>query len=167
MVAVFFRPVKPERAPAARRPLSFPRHKVYKGRMKEFTDDQNCFVCGKKNTAGLGLEFGQNAASGETEARVAFPVQFQGWRSTVHGGLLATVLDEAMIKAAAAAGNKCVTAEITVKYRKPVLTGEPCLVAARIWLAELTRTVTNSFTSVRTLLSAAVRCWTIASSCPR
>lgn len=100
--------------------------------MNDFTDDQNCFVCGKKNTAGLQLEFGQNAASGETEARVAFPVQFQGWRSTVHGGLLATVLDEAMIKAAAVAGCKCVTAEITVTYRKPVLTGEPCLVAARI-----------------------------------
>ena len=100
--------------------------------MKEFTDDQNCFVCGQKNTAGLGLEFGQNAASGETEARVAFPVQFQGWRSTVHGGLLATVLDESMIKAAAAVGSKCVTAEITVKYRKPVLTGEPCLIAAGI-----------------------------------
>jgi uncharacterized protein (TIGR00369 family) len=100
--------------------------------MSEFIDDQNCFVCGKKNTTGLQLEFGKNAASGETEARVAFPVQFQGWRSTVHGGLLATVLDEAMIKAAGGAGSACVTAEITVKYRKPVLTGEPCLVSARI-----------------------------------
>jgi uncharacterized protein (TIGR00369 family) len=100
--------------------------------MSEFVDDQNCFVCGKKNLAGLQLEFGQNAASGETEARVAFPVQFQGWRSTVHGGLLATVLDEAMIKAAAGAGSACVTAEITVQYRKPVLTGEPCLVSSRI-----------------------------------
>ncbi len=100
--------------------------------MSEFIDDQNCFVCGKKNKDGLQLEFGQNAASGETEAHVAFPVQFQGWRSTVHGGLLATVLDESMIKAAAAAGSKCVTAEITVTYRKPVLTGDPCLVTARI-----------------------------------
>jgi uncharacterized protein (TIGR00369 family) len=100
--------------------------------MKEFTDDQNCFVCGQKNSAGLGLEFGQNAASNETEARVAFPVQFQGWRSTVHGGLLATVLDEAMIKAAAAAGSKCVTAEITVKFKKPALTGVPCRVAGKV-----------------------------------
>jgi len=100
--------------------------------MNDFTDDQNCFVCGKKNTAGLQLEFGQNAASGETEARVAFPVQFQGWRSTVHGGLLATVLDEAMIKAAAAAGCKCVTAEITVKFKKPALTGVPCRAAGKV-----------------------------------
>ncbi|MCU0236746.1 MAG: PaaI family thioesterase [Acidobacteria bacterium] len=98
--------------------------------MSEFIDDQNCFVCGKKNASGLQLEFSRDEASGQTEARVAFPVQFQGWRSTVHGGLLATVLDEAMIKAAAASG-ACVTAEITVKYRKPVMTGEPCRILSR------------------------------------
>jgi uncharacterized protein (TIGR00369 family) len=100
--------------------------------MNDFNDDQNCFVCGKKNTAGLQLEFGQNAQSGETEARVAFPVQLQGWRSTVHGGLLATVLDETMIKAAAAAGFKCVTAEITVKFKKPAMTGIPYLAAGKV-----------------------------------
>lgn len=99
--------------------------------MSEFNDDQNCFVCGKKNKVGLQLEFSHNDANGWIESPVAFPVQFQGWRSTVHGGLLATVLDETMIKAAGAAGIKCVTAEITVKFRKPVMTGEPCLVSAR------------------------------------
>lgn len=112
-------------------PLFLSRGKVYSPGMSEFTDDQNCFVCGRKNTAGLQLEFSCNEASGWTEARVAFPVQFQGWRSTVHGGLLATVLDETLIKAAAAAGHKCVTAEITVKYRKPAMTGESCRVSAR------------------------------------
>jgi uncharacterized protein (TIGR00369 family) len=100
--------------------------------MNDFNDDQNCFVCGGKNAAGLQLEFTRNAARNETEARLAFPVQFQGWRSTVHGGLLATVLDETMIKAAGAEGTKCVTAEITVKYRKPAMTGEPCLASAKV-----------------------------------
>jgi len=100
--------------------------------MKDFNDDQNCFVCGKKNSAGLQLEFTQAPRSGETEARVAFPVQMQGWRSTVHGGLLATVLDESMIKAAAACGLKCVTAEITVKFKKPAMTGTPYAVAGKV-----------------------------------
>lgn len=105
---------------------------MYKIGMKNFADDQNCFVCGRKNLAGLQLGFRRDAAAGAAEAEVAFPVQYQGWRSTVHGGLLATVLDEAMVQAAGAAGLKCVTAEITVKFRKPALTGEPCRVSARV-----------------------------------
>jgi len=95
--------------------------------MKDFNDDQHCFVCGKKNLAGLKIEFHENQHNNEVEAEVLFPAHLQGWQDTVHGGLLATVLDETMIKAAAAVGIKCVTAEITVKYKKPVLTGKTYL----------------------------------------
>lgn len=100
--------------------------------MKNFSDDRNCFVCGKKNAAGLQLEFCENRQSGEIEAQVVFPARLQGWQDTVHGGLLATVLDETMIKAAAAAGIKCVTAEITVKYKKPAATGMTCLAYGKV-----------------------------------
>jgi uncharacterized protein (TIGR00369 family) len=100
--------------------------------MKDFSDDHNCFVCGKKNGAGLQFEFRKNRQSGESEAEVVFPTHLQGWQNTVHGGLLATVLDETMIKAAAAAGIKTVTAEITVKYKKPALTGAPYLAAGKV-----------------------------------
>ncbi|MCX6555505.1 MAG: PaaI family thioesterase [Candidatus Aminicenantes bacterium] len=100
--------------------------------MKDFNDDQNCFVCGKKNPAGLKIEFNENPQSGEAEAEVIFPPHLQGWQGTVHGGLLATVLDETMIKAAAFAGHKCVTAEMTVKYKKPAATGKAYRVAAKI-----------------------------------
>lgn len=91
--------------------------------MKDFNDDQHCFVCGKKNLAGLKIEFHQNPQSKEVEAEVIFPNYLQGWQGTIHGGLLATVLDEIMIKAAAASAIKCVTAEINVKYKKPAFTG--------------------------------------------
>jgi len=103
--------------------------------MNAFTDDQNCFVCGKKNSAGLQLDFALDPDCGTAVARVVFPAQMQGWQDTVHGGLLATVLDEAMVKAAGAAGHKCVSAEITVKYRKPAPTGEPCLVSGKVLAA--------------------------------
>jgi len=93
--------------------------------MSDFNDDHHCFVCGPENPAGLKLSFSLNPQSGEIEAAVAFPPHLQGWQGTVHGGLLATVLDETMIKAAAAAGHTCVTAEITVKYKQPALTGKP------------------------------------------
>jgi len=92
--------------------------------MKDFNDDQHCFVCGKKNPAGLKIEFHENQQNGEVDAEIVFPPHLQGWQDTVHGGLLATVLDETMIKAAAAVGVKCVTAEITVKYNKPAFTGK-------------------------------------------
>ena len=97
---------------------------VYKKNMKDFYDDQHCFVCGKKNLAGLKIEFRENQQNQEVEAEVVFPPHLQGWQDTVHGGLLATVLDEIMIKAAAAANIKCVTAEINVKYKKPAFTGK-------------------------------------------
>ena len=100
--------------------------------MKDFKDDQNCFVCGQENAARLHLEFGKNPQNGETEARVVFQARLQGWQDTVHGGLLATVLDETMIKAAAAAGIKTVTAEITVKYKKPAQIGISCLAAGKV-----------------------------------
>jgi uncharacterized protein (TIGR00369 family) len=100
--------------------------------MTQFDDDQNCFVCGKKNAAGLQLDFSQNPQSGESEARVSFPDQLQGWRGTVHGGLLTTVLDETLIKAADAGGLKCVTAEITVKFKRPAMTGVPYLAAGKV-----------------------------------
>jgi len=92
--------------------------------MNDFSDDHHCFVCGQENPAGLKLAFAQNPRSGEVEVGVVFPPHLQGWQGTVHGGLLAAVLDETMIKAAAAAGHKCVTAEITVKYKQPAATGK-------------------------------------------
>jgi uncharacterized protein (TIGR00369 family) len=90
--------------------------------MTDFNDDQNCFVCGKRNPAGLQLQFRWNEPSQEIEAEVIFPAHLQGWQNTVHGGLLATVLDEIMVQAATAIGIKSVTAEITVKYKKPAAT---------------------------------------------
>jgi uncharacterized protein (TIGR00369 family) len=100
--------------------------------MKEFSDDQHCFVCGRDNRSGLHLEFRLDPGRGEAAADVVFPKHLQGWQDTVHGGLLTTVLDESMIKAAAAAGIRCLTAEITVKFKRPAATGAPCLVTGRM-----------------------------------
>jgi uncharacterized protein (TIGR00369 family) len=90
---------------------------------KEFNDNGRCFVCGPGNPEGLRLEFRTDKDRGEAEAEVRFPERFQAWDGVVHGGLLATVLDEAMIKAAWGQGLRCVTGEITVRYTKPARTG--------------------------------------------
>ena len=103
--------------------------------MSAFNDDQGCFVCGQKNPSGLRLVFrdgGAGEPGPEVEAEVLFPAHLQGWQGTVHGGLVATVLDESIVKAAAALGITCVTAELTVKYRKPVATGVAYRVVGKV-----------------------------------
>ena len=49
-----------------------------------------------------------------------------------HPGLLATVLDEAMIKAAWGKGLRCVTGEMTVRYMKPARTPVAYRVIGRV-----------------------------------
>ncbi len=99
---------------------------------KVFTDNLRCFVCGKDNPDGLRLDFRMDGERGAAEAAVTFPERYQGWETVVHGGLQATVLDEAMIKAAWAKGQRSVTGEMTVRYIKPVRTGTPYLVRGRV-----------------------------------
>ena len=92
--------------------------------MRPFTDNQGCFVCGKLNPSGLKLHFSTQPERETTESSVVFPEMLQGWEQTVHGGLVSTVLDEMLVQTAAARGHKCVTAEITVKFKKPVAIGQ-------------------------------------------
>jgi len=89
----------------------------------QFRDDRACFVCGEKNPIGLKLSLKTDAGRGESTADVTFAAHFQGWAGIVHGGLLAAVLDEALIYAAGAKGHTCVTGEMTVRYVKPASTG--------------------------------------------
>ncbi len=98
---------------------------------KDFRDDRFCFVCGEKNPQGLKLILRTDPERGEAETEVTYPGHLQGWAKVVHGGLLATVLDEAMIYAAMAAGLTCITGEITVRFLKPAGTGIPLKVKGR------------------------------------
>src|SRR5512137_1969732 len=88
-----------------------------------FRDDRACFVCGERNPIGLKLRLRTDPEKGRSETEVTFAAHFQGWAGIVHGGLLAAVLDEAMIYAAGAKGFTCVTGEMMVRYIKPVSTG--------------------------------------------
>jgi len=93
-------------------------------------DDQYCFVCGKQNPGGLNLvfSFSENTASAE----FALCKTFQGYKDIVHGGIIAAVLDEAMIKAALAHGIHAVTAELTVRFRNPLFADENAAVEAKV-----------------------------------
>lgn len=81
-----------------------------------------CFACGKDNAIGLKLEF-THRPDGEALA-VWTPAEWhEGWPGVVHGGLLSTVLDEAMSHAVLAAGMTAMTAELRVRFRESAAPG--------------------------------------------
>ena len=79
----------------------------------------SCFACGPDNSRGLHLHFQRNE-DGEMAAEWIPESELEGFHGIVHGGIVSTVLDEAMSKAVAASGSKAVTAELHVRFRMQV-----------------------------------------------
>ncbi len=93
-------------------------------------DDSYCFACGKKNQCGLKLSFQYSGGKLTTEFTPS--KSHQGYKDITHGGIITTVLDEAMIQAAIAEGIMPVTAEINVRFKKPLMTDEITVAEAEI-----------------------------------
>ena len=100
--------------------------------MKELRDNERCYVCGKKNPAGLGVAFEINADARSIRARFTPADIHQGYEGIVHGGILSALLDEAMAKLAYSLGIPAVTAEMTVKFRSPASPGEELSISGRL-----------------------------------
>lgn len=96
----------------------------------QLEDDGHCFACGKKNPVGLQLDF--RSEKGRTSAEFLPSKGHQGFKGVVHGGIIATVLDEAMVKTVLSAGVQAVTAELTVRFKSALLTGEDATVEAEL-----------------------------------
>ena len=79
-------------------------------------DDRRCFACGPENHEGLQLRFDY----GDGTARAVFTPakRFAGWTTILHGGIIATLLDEAMAHAAISAGVRAVTGRLEIRFRK-------------------------------------------------
>jgi len=96
----------------------------------ELIDDGFCFVCGPKNPIGLKLDF---SFDGKTiKAEFTPQKEHQGYFNIVHGGIIATLLDEAMVKIAIAMDMPAVTAQMDVRLRKALNVGEKITVSAEI-----------------------------------
>ncbi|UCG77390.1 MAG: PaaI family thioesterase [Nitrospirota bacterium] len=96
----------------------------------EISDDGQCFVCGKDNPKGLGIEF-RSSEEGVVAEFIA-SAEHQGYRNIVHGGIIAALLDEASIKAASSSGITAVTAEIRLRYKNPLFINEHAIIKAKI-----------------------------------
>ncbi|MBN1212448.1 MAG: PaaI family thioesterase [candidate division Zixibacteria bacterium] len=98
--------------------------------MKEVLKYSGCFVCGDKNACGLKARFffdGDRVVSEITADEI-----YEGYRGIFHGGIISTLLDEVMIKAILAREIYAVTAEIEIKFIKPVKTGDKIKLTGRV-----------------------------------
>lgn len=91
-----------------------------------------CFVCGTENERGLQAQFFLDTEKQTAWSRLEIPGWSQGWRDVTHGGILATLLDEACVHACRTVGPFPVTAELTVRYLKAVPVGKEVLVRGEV-----------------------------------
>jgi acyl-coenzyme A thioesterase PaaI-like protein len=82
-----------------------------------------CFACGSDNPRGLQLKI-RIDPDGTAMASFVPGSEWEGPRGIVHGGIVTTLLDEAMAKAVAATGCRGMTAELRVRFRQYAETGE-------------------------------------------
>lgn len=90
-----------------------------------------CFVCGRNNPIGLHVHFFADEGN-RIHADFTPQDQHQGFPGIIHGGLISALLDEAIGRTAIANDLWCVTAELTVRFKKPVPIGEPLRVLGHI-----------------------------------
>ena len=91
----------------------------------------HCFGCGPANTAGLKLEFSVTPDS-DVVCFAQISDQYEGPKGCVHGGIIATILDETMSKANRARGKVAVTRQMQVEYLRPVPSGVPIRIEGKV-----------------------------------
>ncbi|HSK10405.1 MAG TPA: PaaI family thioesterase [Vicinamibacterales bacterium] len=105
-----------------------------------------CYVCGQENERGLKVRFSPHPAGG-CRAEYVARAEHVGWPEVIHGGLLFTLMDEAVAWAVIYAGLHGVTARAEAKFRAPARVGMTLVV--RAWLTEPPRRVTRARAELR------------------
>lgn len=93
------------------------------------TIDHHCFGCGNQNPNGLRLRF-RPLTDGGVWANFTPTRDHEGYMGMTHGGILSTVLDEAMSWAVTHNGDLGVTARMSLAFRRPVHLGQQLRVLA-------------------------------------
>jgi uncharacterized protein (TIGR00369 family) len=88
----------------------------------KFPMDECCFACGAKNDQGLKLNISGDAKG--VRAAIKAPQWAQGYSGVVHGGIIATILDELAVWAVFKRGYKSVTAELVLRIRNVMKVGQ-------------------------------------------
>lgn len=91
----------------------------------------HCFVCGKDNPDGMHLKFFFDEGHRRAWSRFKLPRRYQGPPGHAHGGIIATILDEAMGKVNKLRSVIALTASMQIEYLHPVPLGETLLAEGR------------------------------------
>ncbi|MBN2223813.1 MAG: PaaI family thioesterase [Deltaproteobacteria bacterium] len=89
------------------------------------SDKHNCFGCSPKNDKGLKMKFYTNKDVDVVVSWFSVPPNYCGWGPIVHGGIISTMLDEAMGWGALVILGKLVLSKsISVEFLSPVIAGK-------------------------------------------
>lgn len=96
-------------------------------------NSSNCFACGLENPFGLQLKFFDNGTD-EVTCTTRVPDRFNGFPGIAHGGIVAALMDEVLIRTAMISDPNrfMMTAKIELKYRKPVPTNTELHLSGRL-----------------------------------
>ncbi len=93
-------------------------------------NDKFCFVCGNENLKGLHQRF--YLMDDFVVSEFNGNKHFMGHNS-IHGGVIASLLDEVMgLAASRCVDTLCITAEITIRYLKPLVQDEDYFVRGKV-----------------------------------
>jgi uncharacterized protein (TIGR00369 family) len=96
---------------------------------------RSCFVCGRENGAGLRARWESDRAAREVRSTIVLAEHFHGYPGIAHGGIVAALLDEAMVRSLLLEGSfddLMVTARMEVAYRRATPTAVPVTVVGRL-----------------------------------
>jgi acyl-coenzyme A thioesterase PaaI-like protein len=125
----------------------------------ELPHTPNCLVCGRSNPHGLHLSLHVDPHTSTVTTHFTPTRDHIGFEGIVHGGLLATILDEAMVWAATWHGKRfCVCGELVTRFKESATVGHPITITAKIDQARkklITTTAEVRRTHDNTLLATA------------
>lgn len=103
---------------------------VYEGLGRQ-PNSHGCFICGLANPIGLKMVFHEDLQHMQVRARLIVPERYRSYPGVVHGGIVATVLDEtsgrALIVHSRDINDFFVTTKMEVRYRRATPTDTPLL----------------------------------------
>jgi acyl-coenzyme A thioesterase PaaI-like protein len=78
-------------------------------------ENDHCIICGQKNSNGLMINY-EILPDGKIFGQWIPSIKHEGFKGIVHGGLLSTVIDEAMSKSIIAQHIEALTVELNVRF---------------------------------------------------